>query len=400
MTKAMMVSGVGAGQPSGSFLPSSVGESLAHTSTESVVQFSASEAATFSRLGYLISSGGSGTSNTMKFRKGGADGNQSVTRNGAGAAMDTSNSDSVSASDLIDLSWTDNGSNPQFAGYITQTVQFSSGHGCFYMAETVNGIFVANNEYMPINGQLYRNATESLLQFKSRAPGTWAAFQINVFSNSTSGTLKNRINGANGSGTITIGSSLTGIFTVTGLSDTIADGDLLNFISTVSAGSAMAITMVGCTLKSSGAKSDSIRLGNGNTRSASVNENFYPIGGNTATSNNTETNVSSPVGFSGTASNLRINLSANTYTGTSTLKLYKNGSAVITLSITAGATGWIENTSDTVSFVTEDLLSLGIDEGTSGSITIRGTGITLEDAASGAQSQAPRSMHQFRLRRA
>ena len=399
MGKALMVSGTPAtGRASGEEL------NLFGFDTDSTAelntQASCTEGATFTGLGYLITAGGSGTNN-LRFRDAGADGNQLATRSGTGLAEDTTNSDTLSAGDLFNLAYTDTGTDATVA-WTKGNVEFASGHGNFHGSARFGGaVFDAASATRFIqlagNHSTDGNVTEDNAAFKIRGYDSFEAFQVRVTANARANdsVFRNRINSSNGTGVITFATGATGLVSDTGLGDAITDGQTVCVSITLDTGvQDLTVTFVVATLKSSTSKSDQWAGLLNISRTASATANYISIGGAHANLTAlTEADARIKPGFAAVVSNLRCYLSANTYTGDGTLKLYQNGSAVITTTITAsGGAGWYENTSDTITIDADDELSFEFDEGTSGSITIWMTGITFAPVAEGGGTILPQMM--------
>ena len=354
--------------------------------TESVMQYEATEAATFTRLRTAISAGGSGT-NTCQFRVNGANGNLAAVGAGTGVQEDTANKDVLAATDLFNLAFTDTGTDPTYSN-ARAVVEFASGHGCFYAASDPVVFDVASTTvFLPLGGNLVADGTttEANVAFRVRGHDTFEALQVRVTANARTNdsTVKNRIAAADGTASITIGAGLTGIFKATGLGDAIADGNAVCASLTLGTGvEDLTISICGATLKSStGFKSESwCGSAGGTSRTASATAHHFMICGTlvTLSSAAAESVRQVPLGFVATVSKLRAYVTANTYTGNCTLAVRRNGADVITLTITAGATGWQENTTDTAAFLPEDLINFQIDEGTANSITITMVGITID----------------------
>lgn len=79
---------------------------MEHYETEAWVHFAAPEAGTWSRLTVRVTSFGSSANVTVKSRKNGADGNQTLTVTGTGVFKDTTNSDTVAAGDRLTIQFT------------------------------------------------------------------------------------------------------------------------------------------------------------------------------------------------------------------------------------------------------------------------------------------------------
>ena len=346
-------------------------------------QASATEGATFSKLAVNIISGGSGTNN-YQFRDAGANGNQLATRSGAGIAEDTINTDVLSAGDLFNLAYTDTGTNSS-PSWLLANVEFSSGHGNFHGAASFAGTIYdtpSATRFIALSGLNTADGigTEDNVEWKVRGYDSFEAFQVRVIANARTNTsdFRNRINGGNGTGLVQFTTGATGLLSDTGLGDAITDGQTINLSITLDTGiEDLNVSFVCATLKSTDNKSEAFAGRDaGIVRTASATANYSIIGG-VITTNLTEAQARLKPGFAAVVSNLRCYLSANTYTGNGTLKLYQNGSAVITTTITAsGGAAWYENTSDTITIDADDELSFEFDEGTSGSITIHSAGIT------------------------
>lgn len=315
MTKALMVmNSAGTAQLSGAEAML-VGGAAVTTTTEANAQMAASQEATFSKLSCNITSGGSGT-NDMRFRNNGGDGNQLASRVGTGLASDATNTDTVAAGNPFNLAFTDTGSSPAHS-WVKANVEFTSGHGCFhgavYLAGRVYDVASATR-FIPFNGEFSTDglAVATQLEYKVRAYDTFVAMQVRVSANARTNdsTFKNLINGSDGTGVITFGAGVTGLLQDTAVGDSIADGDLICASVTLGTGvEDLTLVFVGCTLTSSTAKCDCC-LGHvgGIARAASSTAVYAPLGGSLDVIDNgfSEAQARVPVGFAGTASNLRI----------------------------------------------------------------------------------------------
>lgn len=354
---------------------------------EANAQFTATEACTFSGLRGRVFSGGSGT-NTFQFRKNAANGNQVASVAGAGAFEDSSNTDVLATNDLFNVAYTDDGTDS--IHWIASNVEFSSGHGNFHGSANFGGSIFdldSTTTFCSLSGSINSDGatTEADVQWKNHAYTSWEALQVRVTANArtTTSTFRDRINGANGGFQIDFAAGVTGTVVDTSTASSLSDGDLL-CVSVTLGGTTLAedllVSFVGGTFKSSTNKSQ-IWAGSqsGSSRTASATANYCCLGGGIPAgfSSVTETNTRIKPGFAGIAAYLSCYISASTTGGNMTLKLMKNGTAAITLTISAAATGIIENTVDTVEFNSTDELSYEIDEGTSGSATFHAIGITL-----------------------
>jgi len=374
------------------------------SSTEANSQISCTEDAVFSGLGANITAGNSGTA-TFQFRDAGANGQQVASRASTGACEDTTNTDTLTAGDLFNIAYTDTGTDSTLS-WSRMNVAFSSGHGNFHGSTSpVALVFDVGSatRYISPSGRLAADGTATIAnaQWKVRGYSSIEALQIRVAANArvNDTVFSVNVNGSDTGTAVTITSTDgAGLYQATGLGISLSDGDLVCISCTMGAGvEDLTLTAVVTTFKSSTNESESfwgIFDSTGQVRAASATADYYPIGGRAAT--DTEANIRIKPGFAGIATNLRSYLSANTYGGAATLKLMQNGSAVITTTIGAGGgAAWYENTSDTVSFDDNDEFSFEIDEGTSGSITIRSIGITFAPASGGIAPRAFNHLHKL-----
>ena len=393
MGKALMIHSQTTGLPSGSECNLFGAATGTYQTTEANAQYSCTQAATFSNLGCNIISGGSGT-NDLRFRKAGANGNQLASLAGTGVVEDAVNTDVLAAADLFNLAGIDTGTTP-VRSWMKANVEFSSGHGNFH-ASAANAGAVSDVQsstvFYGLSGALTPDgtATEANAAFRNRAYDTWAAMQVRILANArtNNSTFKNRTNIAtDGTGLITVGAGLTGLFTDTGIGDALTAGqDICVALSLLTGLEDLTVLFVGGTFTSSTSKSETwCGREDTSSRNASATADYVPIGGHLAFSAYTEAQARIKPGFVATVSNLRCYLAANSYASNGTLKLYQNGVAVLTTTLTAsGGAGWYENTSDTIQIDADDELSFEFDEGgASGSINVSMAGITFAPAAAG-----------------
>lgn len=352
-------------------------------------QAQATEAVTFSDFGFRIISGGSG-SNSLRMRQNGAFANIIASRTGTGTAFDNTNTDSMVSTDLFNLLSTVGGTSPNY-GWIKSCVTFASGHGNFHGGSLSGGAnYTANSTttFQGYGGQLVAGglASETTAGWEARGYDSQASLQVRVLTNArtTDTIVKNRIGGNDGTASITIGAGLTGIFTATGLTDAITEGQTVNASVTTGTGlgETLAITFVAATFKSTGLKSQTFLASSGSSRAASGTEDFLQIGGRLTFQSMTEAQARLAPGFAGIATNLSIFFLTNPYTGAATFTLYKNGVAAVQISIPAGQTGWARDLNTQVPFISTDEFSFGIVGGTANTATIPMMGMTFLPVAS------------------
>lgn len=392
MTKALMVSAGGTSLASGDEI-NLFGYS-ADSTTEANTQADCCANATFSNLRARIIAGGSGTNN-FRFRVAGGDGNQLATRSGTGDCEDTVNTDVLTTGDWFNIAYTDTGTNSS-ASWTACNIELASGYGALHGSATFTGVVhdaASSTRFLALSGAVHTdgNATEANAAFKARGYTTFDAIQCLVTANArtNTSTIKNRINSGDGTGTLAITAGSTGLFVVTGLNDAIGDGHLIGGSITLDTGvEDLTISLVAALLKSTNTKQDiwCSAATAGLARSAVTDgETFFVIGSYMdGVASYTEAQARVAPGYAGTASNWRIYHSGNTYTADATLNVYKNGSVVGTVTITAGvANTWHEDTVNSFSFAATDELSFSVSGGTTGTGTMRMIGITLAPTVAG-----------------
>lgn len=349
-------------------------------STEARAQAVARVAGTFSKFAVNIDA--TGTSRTYRFRVNAANGNQVVnpTDTTAGVYSDNSNTDAVSAGDKFDFSTSSTGTPNAY--WFRSVFEATTDHACYYSGSHGSYSTASAQAFFALatagSGPL--TSGEANVQAKARCAGTLRYFQAYISGNGrgTDSTYKTRINGADGNCTITVTAGATGLFEDTSSTDTVADGDLVNFAVTNGSGAGgIDAQFVGCWIVTTTGKNDLFsNFVTGTARAASGTASYHPFVG-TPASSATEANASVQHGFDGRASRLRIYLSANTYSADATATLRIAAADVTqTITLTAGATGWFEDTTHTDDFTANQDCCVKIVGGTSGSITIRTIGVT------------------------
>lgn len=352
--------------------------------TSGVAQFYMRVSGTFSKLGFN-NLGGSGA-NTVTIRIAGTNGNNIVTRTGTGWQEDSTSVDVIFGTELINLPFTDTGTDPTynpvkilFQAHSIHTAQL----GCSSAATTYD--LPSVTQFIGFFGPPIADGvvTEANTQLKNRGGTLLRNFQVRVSANArtNSSDFRTRINGANGNGLVQFAAGVTGIVVDDTNTDVLADGTLFNASITLDTGvEDLNVTGVSVLAQNINSPKNDLALYTSSARAASATANYMALGGNNSlTATTTEASTQLQPGFRGRVMNLRCYVSANTYTGSATLTLRKNGAALISLSISALATGWQENTVDVGTFEPTDSLNYEIVGGTLNSITIESIVSTIED---------------------
>lgn len=358
---------------------SSIGEfTFTNTSgqdaTESNAQITIRAAGTFSNVGVVVTANSDVSNRTVTLRKNTADGNQSfsITAAGTGLFQDSTNSDSVSAGDLVCI---------KIAGQTSITVRavfvvFAPSSNTIALLVTFRLTYstASTTSYFSYSSNVGApTTTEADAKIKIKNAGTLRYFYTNVLTNTSTNaiTMGNRINGANGNLTLSITASGTGVFEDTSNSDTVSSGDDINGYITSGAGTVNpSFNCTSITYESTNKKYPFYGFaGNYGTGSGqNANLTRYVAFTRGATFNTTETGTSQvqPI-FNQTASLLGVKVITNGVTATSTLKFRVNGAnGNQSISIGSGTTGYLEDTTNVDSLVGTENINYQVVTGATG----------------------------------
>ncbi len=345
-----------------------------NTVVEARAQVRFRSAGTIRGLSIVVATNATTANSTCRTRINGANGNQLITIPSAttGNFQDTTNSDSVVASDLVCTTVVNGGggtilvSNIMFEFDATTNTVIKN-----VSCADVNFSTASATVFAPLGGSLIWGTVEADTQARVRAAGTLKNLAIHIRTNgrSTSSTLVSRLNGANGNLSITIASLTTGILEDTTNSDTLASADLSNFQLTTGTGTGnLNINTCGADYETTDSKFQMV--GGFSTGTALTGATRFLSFGNSSQGHTTEARAATTMPFAFTARNLGIYCSANATTGASTVDLrVNNASSAVTISVGAGLTGWFEDTTNSVSITTSDVACWRIASGSGGSAT-------------------------------
>jgi hypothetical protein len=347
---------------------------------------------TLSQLFVRVTANATAASSTVRSRKNGSNGAQSVSI-GAGATgvfQDTVNSDSLLTGDLINSQETVGAGGSLTISIISYILAASTDIPILLEARAGSGISHGATAYCGIGGGSGWGATESDAQYVCRVSSTLSNFYVCVYSNSCDGatTFRVRKNGADGNENVSVPATTTGAYEDATNSDSVASGDTLDY-SGVAGGTAGTIYPMLAGIKSSSAGrqlTSSLVAGDTVAYGTTV---YYGVEGKLAQTA-TETKSQGNADASFTAKNLFVRVPTNSVNGDTTFILRK-GAANTALTVTVGAstTGTFEDTSDTVSCVAADLLDWGIvTGGSSGTMVITVVGFELAQPGASQKSVA------------
>lgn len=244
--------------------------------------------------------------------------------------------------------------------------------------------------YLPLgsSGCIFES-TEAKVKFRAGVAGTLSKLSCHVDSNArtTTTTLRTRINAGNGAQSIAITTGATGFFIDSGNTDAVAAGDDVNLsISTSTGGGNLVFDGAWCAFEAtSGFASFFMSTLTSLTPSFSTaSSSFYNSlsGGLGVSFSTTEADKAVTLRTAGTFRNIFCNVSSNARATTTTVNFRKNnadGNGV--LSITAGATGFFEDTSNTDTVASGDTANFRVLTGSgAGAIGFDRFGVTYDGA--------------------
>lgn len=206
------------------------------------------------------------------------------------------------------------------------------------------------------------NTVEVNVQVPQRTAGTHSLLYINCIVNgvTASSTFTFRKNGANGNQVISIGSGITGEFTDSTHTDAVVSGDLCNVQEALGA-TGTTLNVISVSGLFNAASNRTVRYVFNRIPAANALSNstqFVCITGFFAFDNtNTEGNTQAHMKVGGSWSNYCWKVTANAKTVSSTGTMRLNGAnTAVTMSVGAGVTGNIEDTTHSFSSVVDDLV--------------------------------------------
>jgi hypothetical protein len=359
--------------------------------SESNAQATASIAGVFSLLSFQASSNTYSTAGiTVTFRKNGVNGNL-TTSCGAGVTgifTDTSHSDSTAVGDLISASFVvaAGGTGTATHFFVTSNFAAQKNHSMLFIGCSPPGLTIstASTTFFQTfaNGSIAVGTAEADIKLKSTVAGSLTGFETVVSSNARTSTTtwNDRINGANGSQTLSVGSGVTGRFQDTTNTTTVAAGDLFNYAITTGTGAGnLNFRFFGTTFTATATNKNNFHvvLGAGIARAASATPDFYTaLGSFTNSGSTTESTKQVPMGYPTTISNFMVYLTANTYTVAGTGNIRKNAAnGNGTVSLTALTSGLFEDVTNSDVFAPTDTLDYLIVGGTTASATYTWMGV-------------------------
>lgn len=342
---------------------------------------------------------------TITSRKNSGAGNLSIsiTAGSTGAFSDTTNSDVLSTPGDT---WDSQTAIPLLgANTITirstrATFQATSNHVVYFCANVSGSglsYSTASTTWKTLPNSLTTNSAliAAFFELKYGVAATWQYLQCRVSSNGrgTATSFFSVLNNVAGNQAISVGAAATGLFEDTTNNDAFGAGtQLSNGITTSTGAGTLTLNLIASAIisKSTNANVVAGSTTDGVSRTAGGTANFYYASAGTLENVNTETASQIVPGFATTLSKFLINIVANAYTGTATADVRKNsGSGSETISIGAGVTGQLQDTTNTDTFAATDTLNHRVINGTANTMSINHFSVISTPTLTGAsRSQA------------
>ena len=221
------------------------------------------------------------------------------------------------------------------------------------------------------------DADESKCKLNMKLAGTLEKCRVLVTGNAATNTntVKSRVNGVDGGISVSISASTTGAFLDTSGTDSISVDQDISFAGSTATDGNVSVNTFSVCFTPTVANSFISNCGTAGGASFGNVTRYEPPGSRVGNGEATEVNASVKVSQAYTVSKLQTYVSANTGgdAGTIDLRLDTGGgpsSSALTMSITAAATGWFEDASNSVSVSATNTISYRVVGPTSGSFTL------------------------------
>lgn len=209
---------------------------LLDLSTTEANQQTPSLAGAYSKFGVRVQANSRLTTTTFRFRINAASGNQviSVTSGSTGQFVDSTNSDTVSAGDLVNYSVT-TGTGGSIISFSSMSAVFTPASGGAATPLVMGSVsfLLTGTSYMSLHGRAsaFVSTEDARVQQYMMKGGTLSRLFAKVTANTKAATttINSRINGSNGAMSLSVPASTTGFYQDTSNTDTIATGDYINY---------------------------------------------------------------------------------------------------------------------------------------------------------------------------
>ena len=324
---------------------------IASETTEARTQVPFSSIGTFSKLYVRVTANTVITDSTWRLRVNGANGNSSVsiTALTTGEFQDNSNTDTISADDDVNYQIVIGAGGTSITVSVV-SILFSASSNTLMkwggIESTGGATFstASTSFFSQINAaSTALITTESNTQTEINSTGTWKRLFGYVSANAriTTTTIRSRVNAGNGNQVLSITASSTGAFEDTSNTDTISANDLINYVVVTGTGTEnLVLQHIHTEYLTTNNSFTVVFADNTSPNMGSSINVFMSLSGKNREESITESNISINANINGVASNLWINVSANTLNGNTPFTLRKNqGDTTLTVSVTASTTG-------------------------------------------------------------
>lgn len=289
-----------------------------------------------------------------------ADGSVSITlpATTTGIFEDTTNTDSLSSGDLFDWKITPAGGGTDATGGKILHAHCLDGTNGQMFGASSTGIS-ADTYFTFVGRRASGGTTEDNIEVITRSPCDFTKSWVYVASNSVSGgnpVWALRVNAATSTLSITITASTTGEFEDTAHTVAVADGDTLNYLAQ-RVGTSGNYQVSGSTLYCNAGANLEGTLQNVGT----IGSRYWPVNGDTNGVSSTESDVRAYARSTETIENTYVRVTANTLSVAGFVGLRVGAaSSALGCSVTASTTGVFEDTTDTVTPASGDLVNWGV----------------------------------------
>lgn len=232
----------------------------------------------------------------------------------------------------------------------------------------------SSSTFCTVIGGTSFNTTESNVQRRIKKAGSLKFLDVRILTNArtTATTIITRKNGADGAQSVSIGSTATGKFEDTTNTDTVATDDLFDYKLTTGTGTqSITIHHIACSFESSTTDVPLIISHASSGITSTSSPRYFPAAGNVSSTLTTETDALTKIRLDGVISNLSIHVGANTTTvATGRLRINQANSS-LSVSIGSGATGHFEDTTNTGTIASGDIVTYSITYTSGTSLTVR-----------------------------
>lgn len=364
------------------------------TTSETMPRDEVFDAGTYSYFTWRLTANTYTAASTVTFRKNGASGNQSLSIDAAatGTFTDSSNTDSVAASDYVSAFY-----SPGLGGSATEactSVVFESSSDTVttlkqnsYNAFTTESV----TYYGSLEGTNAYASSESTLLTKSIVAATLDNLRgyCSVNGRSAATTYQVRVNSTDVNGSISVTGSTTGEFHDASGSDSVSADDDMSYSITTGAGSGTITTQLQIQYTNTGTVS---RVGNLQSAGivGTIDPQYAPLTYWLQAYSTTEASFQQVVPVSMILSDASVAMQVNSVASNSTMKVRVNGAdGNQSVSITASTTGWFTDSSGTDELSGGELVCYEITRGSTSGTFFTWATVMSTSATSGDKTATP-----------